>query len=141
MPDSYLDSQSTYVDKDAMVGLYQVRSTAADTLTLTRENSNSITLATKGSATQVFTLPAATGSGAAYTFICGDAAGEILVNGGASDVFNIKASEGGAAVATAAGTGCKNTAATNVKGDRITLVDIAANNYTAVEQSGIWATQ
>jgi hypothetical protein len=124
-----------------MVGARKVTSTASATLTLTPEDSFSVTYATKSSATQTFTLPTSTGSGNEFTFVCGDAGGEILINGGASDVFNLKASEGGAAVATAAGTGCKNTAATNVKGDRITLIDIAANNYTAVGQSGIWATQ
>ena len=141
MPQSYLDSQATYVDRDAMVGLRAVTSTAAATLTVTPEDSFRVILATRSSATQVFTLPAATGSGVETVFICGNAAGEILINAGASDVFNLKASEGGAAVATAAGTGCKNTAASNVRGDRISVVDVAVNDYTAVNQSGIWASQ
>lgn len=141
MPNSYLDSQATYVDKDAMIGLRAVSSVSADTATYTAEDSGRIVYATKSSATQTFTLPAASGSGMQIQFVCGHASGEILVNGGASDVFNIKASEGGAAVATAAGTGVKNTAATNVKGDSITLVDVAANNWTAIQQSGTWATQ
>lgn len=141
MPQSYLDSQSTYVDKDSMVGLRKITSTGAATLTLTAEDSMAIVYATKTSATQTFTLPAATGSGMQVTFVAGSAAGEILVNGGASDVFNLKASEGGAAVATAAGTGAKNTAATNILGDSITFVDMATNNWTGIHQSGIWATQ
>lgn len=141
MPNSYMDSQSTYVDKDAMIGLRAVTSTAADTATYTVEDSGRIVYATKSSATQTFTVPTASGSGMEIQFVCGNAGGEILVNGGASDVFNVKASEGGAAVATAAGTGVKNTAATNVKGDSITLVDVAANNWTATQQSGIWASQ
>lgn len=141
MPQSYLDSQSTYVDKDNMNGLRKVTATTAATLTLTPEDSFGVVYANKSSATQTFTLPVASGSGMQVTFVCGHASGEILVNGGASDVFNLKASEGGAAVATAAGTGAKNTAATNILGDSITFVDVAANNWTGINQSGIWATQ
>lgn len=140
MPQSYLDSQAIYVDKDSMVGVRQVTSTATDA-TLTAEDSFGIVYATKSSDTQTFTCPTASGSGNQFTFVCGHASGEILVNGGASDVFNIKASEGGAAVATSAGTGIKNTAATNIKGDSITIVDVAANVYHVINQSGTWASQ
>lgn len=139
MPTSYMDSQSTYVDKDAMIGQNAVTSTSADTITCTNEDSGRIYLCTKGSATQVATLPTIA-DGLNFTFICGDAAGEILVNPTGSVVFNIKASEAGAAVATAAGTGIKNTAATNIKGDRITVTAINGAWY-ATMQSGIWASQ
>lgn len=124
-----------------MVGLRGVTVTTAATLTLTPEDSNKVVYATKSSATQTFTLPAASGSGMQVTFVCGHASGEILVNGGASDVFNVKATEGGAAVATAAGTGVKNTAATNILGDSITLIDVSANNWQGIHQSGTWASQ
>ena len=139
MAGSYMDSQATYVDRDAMVGLTNVISTVADTRTMTIEESNSVVIATKTSATQTFTLPTVQ-TGLTYTFICDNAASEILINPTGSVVFNIKASEGGASVVTAAGTGIKNTAATNVKSDRITLVSDGTAWYSAL-QSGIWASQ
>jgi hypothetical protein len=137
MPDSYLDSQGTYVDRDAMVGKRNFVSTVADTRAYTAAESGTVTLATKTSATQTFTLPAV---GLEYSFIAGSAAGEVLINPTGSVVFNIKASEGGAAVSTAAGTGIKNTAATNIAGDRISVISDGTAWY-ASSQSGIWATQ
>jgi hypothetical protein len=139
MPQSYLDSQSTYVDKDSMIGLRAVTTTTADTATYTNEDSGRIVIATKASATQVFTLPAVA-SGLEFTFVCGHASGEILVNPTGTVVFNIKASEGGAAVATVAGTGIKNTAATNILGDSITLICDGTSWY-GTKQSGTWASQ
>lgn len=139
MPDSYLDSQSTYVDKDAAIYKRSVGATTADTATYTDADSGKIVIATKGSATQTFTLPAAA-AGLEFTFVCGHASGEILIDQAGSEVINCKASEGGAAVATAAGTGIKNTAATNVLGDSITLVSDGTSWY-ATNQSGIWASQ
>lgn len=140
MPDSYLDSQSTYVDRDAMIGLSSVAVQTGDA-TLTPQHSNSINICTKSSATQTFTLPAATTAGLTYTFICGHASGEILINPVSTNVFNIKASEGGAAVLTTTPNGIKNTAATNVLGDSITVVSDGVGAWYGIRQSGIWATQ
>lgn len=104
--------------------------------------SGRISIATLGSGTQVFTLPAVPGTGDFFGFICGDAAGEILVNpGAAAHKFAIKASEGGASVVTSANVGIKNTAATNVKGDRIVVVFDGVDTWWALNQSGIWASQ
>jgi len=139
MAGSYLDSQSTYVDKDDGRGLRSIVVGTADTYTLTQENSGTTYVATKGSATQTYTLPAVV-SGLWYTFRCGHASGEILINPADSVVINIKASEGGAAVATVAGTGIKNTAATNVVGDFITLICDGSAWYH-IGQSGTWASQ
>lgn len=139
MPQSYMDSQAVYVDRDGMKGIVPVIAGLADTYALTVDDSNTTYIATKASATQVYTLPAVQ-AGLVYSFVCANAAGEILINPTGSVVFNIKASEGGAAVATVAGTGIKNTAATNVAGDRITLISDGSAWY-AVQQSGIWATQ
>ena len=47
---------------------------------LTAAESGKIVIATKGSATQTFTLPAATAEGAEFTFKCGHASGEILLD-------------------------------------------------------------
>jgi len=139
MPSTYLDSQSMYVDKDSMTGLAAV--TAGDTATyaLTSEDSGRVYIATKGSATQTYTLPAVA-AGLIFTFVCGHASGEILVNPTGSVVINTKAANAGAAVATAAGTGIKNTAATNILGDSVVLVCDGTAWYT-VNQSGIWASQ
>jgi hypothetical protein len=139
MPNSYLDSQATYVDRDAMVGFRAITNTTTDTATYTAEDSGRIVIATKSSATQTFTLPAVA-SGLEFTFVCGHASGEILINPTGSVVLNIKASEGGAAVATAAGTGIKNTAASNILGDNITLICDGTAWY-GIKQSGTWASQ
>lgn len=118
--------------------------TSADTATLTAESSPRVTIATKASATQIFTLPiASAASGCYYTFICGHASGEILVNpGNGTDVFSIKATvDQGANIITAAGVGIKNTAATNVLNDLITVLSDGVSKWWMVEQSGIWASQ
>jgi hypothetical protein len=109
--------------------------------TVTAAMSGRVFQATKSSATQTFTLPAATTAGLTYTFICGHASGEILINGGTGYAFSIKASEGGASVVTADNTGIKNTAASNVVGDHITLVSDGVKTWHAIAQSGTWASQ
>jgi len=97
---------------------------------------------TKGSATTTFTLPAAA-AGLTYTFVEGNAAGEILITPAAGDaiVGKIHAAQDGTALAPAAGTGIKNTAATNVAGDTITLVALDTTTWYAVAQTGLWASQ
>jgi len=139
MPQSYLDSQATYVDRDAMVGLSAITAGTDATYALAVDDSNRIYVGTRTSATQVYTLPAVA-AGLSYTFVCGHASGEILVNPTGSVVINTKAANAGAAVATAAGTGIKNTAATNILGDSVVLVCDGIAWYT-VNQSGIWASQ
>lgn len=112
------------------------------TVTLLARQSGRICKATKASATQTFTLPAATAKGAEFTFVCGHASGEILINPGAGYKIKCKATnDAGASVAPAAGTGIKNTAATNIIGDYITLVADGVDQWDCVAQSGIWASQ
>ncbi len=117
--------------------------TAAVSETLTAQDNTRITIATLGSGTQTFLLPSAAIPGLSFTFVCGSAAGEILVNPatGLGQNFSIKASEGGASVVTAVNTGIKNTAATNVLDDRITVVSDGLLTWWAIMQSGIWASQ
>lgn len=98
-------------------------------------------ICTKSSATQTFTLPTAATGALEYTFICGHASGEILVNPTGTNTFAIKASAGGASVVTASSTGIKNTAATNILGDSITLVSDGVSQWYGYAQNGIWATQ
>lgn len=117
--------------------------TAAVAETLVANDSGRITIATLGSGTQMFLLPSAAIPGITFTFVCGSAAGEINVNPatGLGQNFSIKASEGGASVVTAVNTGIKNTAATNVLDDRITVVSDGLLTWWAIMQSGIWASQ
>ncbi len=116
--------------------------TAADTLLLTVAQSGSLILATKGSATQVFTLPAASNAGLVYTFKCADAAGEINIDPDGTDDMQVKATnDAGANIVETDGTGIQNTAGTNVLGDYVTLVSDGVVKWYTVAQSGIWATQ
>lgn len=99
--------------------------------------------ATLASGTQTFTLPlASTSAGAVYTFICGSAAGEILINANVADQISIKGLvDHSTSVKPTAGTGVKNTAATNVLGDHLTLVCDGVNGWDEVAGAGIWASQ
>ncbi len=126
--------------KIAGSGNQAVLSTNAATETLTTTDSGRITVCTRTSTTQVFTLPVAA-VGLIYQFVTTSAASEVLVNpGNGTDVFQIKATNDGASVVTAAGVGIKNTAATNVVGDSIWLVG-TLGVWISIGQSGIWASQ
>lgn len=111
--------------------------------TVTTGMSGRTFLATAASGTQTFFLPdAGTTSGYFYKFICGNVGGEILINPATGDKIRCKATEdAGASVAPAAGTGIKNTAATNVLGDHIELVFDGVDTWHMTGQSGIWASQ
>lgn len=112
------------------------------TKTLTARESGKLVIATKASATQTFTLPAATVEGCEFTFKCGHASGEILITPAGSDVIQAKATgDGGADITPAGGTGIKNTAASNIIGDFITLIADGVLTWRTVAQSGTWASQ
>jgi len=114
----------------------------ATTRTLTADESGKLVIATLGSGTQTFTLPAATNEGCIFTFKCGHASGEILIDPAGTDVIQSKATnDQGADITPAGGTGIKNTAATNVIGDYITLIADGVDTWRTVAQSGIFASQ
>ena len=119
---------------------------SAATIAITAAMSGGTFLATKASATQTYTLPAVA-EGLKYTFICGHASGEILVTptGSVGTVFTSFAAVGVDAdtgiITLTAGTGIKNTAATNAIGDSITLVSNGVGWYGVGITSGIWASQ
>lgn len=116
--------------------------TAADSnTTVTAAQSGTVFLENAGSGTTTFTLPAATTEGLEYTFICGDAGGEILIDPQTGEKISIKATADGANVAPAAGTGIKNTAASNVVGDLITLVSDGTDTWVMTAIAGTWASQ
>lgn len=132
----------------AVVGnrMNAVRGTDA-TYTLTTALSGTVYVATKSSSTQTYTLPAVSTAGVYFTFICGHASGEILITPQASEAIVVTtfAAVGADAdtqiVAPAAGTGIKNTAATNAIGDSITLVSDGTQWNGVGISSGIWASQ
>lgn len=116
--------------------------TTATTFTVTAAESGTAYLGTKGSGTQTATLPAASTPGLTFTFIAGDAAGELLVNPTGADYFKIKASTAtGTSITTATGFGIKNTAATNIVDDYIRLVSDGLSTWYMIGQAGIWASQ
>ena len=109
--------------------------------TLTAAESGTVMIATKASATQTYVLPSAATAGLIFTFVCGSAAGEILIDPAGSDTISVKAANAGANVTPAGGTGVKNTAATNVLGDFVTLVSDGVTGWHAIAQSGVFASQ
>lgn len=110
--------------------------------TLLAGESGKTMIATKASLTQTFVLPSAATAGLFFTFICGSAAGEILIDPAGSENIICKATnDAGASVAPAGGTGIKNTAASNVLNDYITLVADGVDTWYTVAQSGIFASQ
>jgi len=109
--------------------------------TLTAADSGKVINCTKSSGTQTFTLPSAATAGLFYTFRCGHADGEILINPITGQTISIKATDGGANVTTAAGTGIKNTAASNVVGDTMTLVSDGGTGWHMISMNGTWASQ
>lgn len=117
--------------------------TTASAVTLTFADSGRAYLCTASSGTQTFTLPtAASAPGGSYTFSCGHAGGEILVTPNAADQISIKGLvDHSTSVKPAAGTGVKNTAATNVIGDHLTIVSDGVLTWHEVSGAGIWASQ
>jgi len=115
--------------------------TAAVTTSCMPSQSERAYIATLASGTQTFFLPSASPSGQTFTFICGSAAGEILISPRSNNTISVKASEGGANVTPTAGTGIKNTGATNILGDRVTLMSDGSTGWHAISQSGTWASQ
>lgn len=128
----------TGVRRDAQIYLTEA------TTTLLATESGKVVKATKASATQTFTLPAATAKGCVFTFKCGHASGEVLIDPAGTDTIVCNANSGASpasAIAPAGGTGIKNTAATNIIGDYVTLVADGVSAWDAVAQQGIWASQ
>ena len=112
------------------------------TYTLAATDSGRMYVSTAGSGTQTYTLPAAA-AGLTYTFVCGNASTEILINPqtGDSIIGKIHGAENATGIATSAGSGIKNTAATNVVGDFCTLVAADDTNWYMTSVAGVWAAQ
>ncbi len=119
-----------------------VAATTAETEAVTADESGKVFVQTRSSTTVTYQLPAAQ-AGLEYTFVCGHASSEILITPATGDaiVTKIHAAENGTALAPAAGTGIKNTAATNVAGDFIRLVALDDTTWYGVGMAGLWASQ
>ena len=116
--------------------------TDADTIAITAAMSGTVFIATKASATQVFTLPLAATAGLTYTFVCGHADSEIHVGVGAGDniIGMVSADTGALGFITTTTTGLlKDTAASNVVGHAITLVSDGITSYYAIAMTGVWS--
>ena len=123
-------------------GLKQQVESVSDNKTVTAAMSGRMFVDVKGSATTTFTLPAAE-AGLEYSFVCGNASGEILLTPASGDaiVGKTHGAENGTGIAPAAGTGIKNTAATNVVGDFCTLRALDATTWYMTSVAGVWASQ
>ena len=115
---------------------------ASGSLTITPAMAGKTIIATEAGV-QTFTLPnAATMPGARLTLINGNAGGEILITPSATGILSIKGLvDHSTSVVPAAGTGVKNTAATNVLGDHITIESDGVLTWHEVAGAGIWASQ
>ena len=118
--------------------------TLADTIAIAAADSGTVYIATKTTATQVFTLPLAATAGLTYTFICGQGAAgsEIHIGVSTGDLIAAKthAANDGTGLLTTATTGLlKNTAASNVVADTITLVSDGITSWYATAQTGVWS--
>lgn len=112
-----------------------VRISLEDTYSLTADQSGLVYIGTKSSATQVISLPPPTTAGLVFTFICGHADGEINVDPGAA-TYKIT----GSGITVAATKDLKNTAASNVVGDSVTMVSDGVDTWWLVAIQGTWAT-
>ncbi len=80
-----------------------------------------------------FQLPA-TQNGLIYTFVCGNAGGEINISPNAADKIT------GKGIAGADNQDIKNTNASNAVGDCITLIGDGADGWLIINMLGTWAT-
>lgn len=138
--------QSTPLSVDVETGgvfaLRPVAAITAETEAVTVDETGKVFVQTRSSTTVTYQLPAAQ-AGLEYTFVCGHANSEILITPASGDaiVTKIHAAQDGTALAPAAGTGIKNTAATNVAGDFIRLVCLDGTTWYGVGMAGLWASQ
>ena len=108
-----------------------------DTLTVAR--SGEVIIANEA-ATQSYALPAATNAGVTFTFVCGNAGGQIELNPDGADTVSLLTDDSGTAITSTATTGTVlNTAATNVAGDTLTIVADGVSRWYMISQNGIWS--
>lgn len=141
------EKQLKFADADSTIRTINApaapSTTTAAAVTVTVADRGRMFVATATSGTQTFTLPtAASMPGAELSFVCGHADGEILINPNAADQISIKGLvDHSTSVKPAAGTGVKNTAATNVLGDHLRLRSDGVLTWHEQAGAGIWASQ
>lgn len=120
--------------------------TAATTRTLTAAECGAVIVANHTTATQVFTLPAASTTGCMFTFIAGHADTEIQFKSAAVAtcvITHFAAVGADADTAIVTDTSCeggiKNTAGSNAIGDSITIISDGTRWLGVGIASGIWA--
>lgn len=119
-----------------------VANSATTTVTAAQSGTTFFNTATADDTT-TFNLPTAA-AGLTYCFVhAGHADQETLIGVQAGDsVFGkTHAAQDGTAISTAAGTGIKNTDATNVVGDAVCLVSPAATKWFMTSVIGLWASR
>lgn len=133
---------SVDVDTGGVFAVRPVAAITAETEAVTADETGKVFVQTRSSTTVTFSLPAAQ-AGLEYTFVCGHAGSEILITPATGDaiVTKIHAAQDGTALAPAAGTGIKNTAATNVAGDFIRLTCLDGTTWYGTGMAGLWASQ
>lgn len=114
-----------------------VRTSTEATYTLTHAMSGMVYRGTRDTSTQIITLPAATTPGLEFTFICGHASGEININPGTATMTGVAFD--GNALTVATNKDLKNTAATNVVGDVVTVVS-DGTGWLITSIHGVWAS-
>ena len=126
----------------ALTGSFPVEAVTDATRTVLAAESGTIFVQTRSSTTCIFTLPTPA-AGLTYTFVCGHASSEILFTPGTGKaiITKIHSAQDGTGLAPAAGTGIKNTAATNVIGDSITLVALNTTTWYGTSIIGLWASR
>lgn len=127
---------------DAGGTVAQAAAITAETEAVSASESGKLFVQTRSSTTVTFSLPPAA-PGLKYTFVCGHADSEILINPASGDaiVGKTHGAENGTGIAPTAGTGIKNTAATNVVGDFCTLVALDNTTWYMTAVAGVWASQ
>jgi len=106
-------------------------------------NNGAVFITNRTTTTTTYTLPAAQTAGLQFSFILGNVGTELLINPAGTDTISIKGANTATAanITTAAGAGIKNTAATHILGDTITLVSDGVSQWKMLCQSGTWAAQ
>ena len=130
-----------------IAGLRYAVATAAASTDLNAQMSGGVLANTATSSTTTFVLPSAA-AGLNYCFVeAGNAGGELLVNVQSGDLIigqgqiDTAGTSGSTAFTTSAGTGMKNTAATNIVGDMSCITAVNDSTWVMTSVAGVWASQ
>lgn len=139
-----LSVTGTLAATGATTGLRRAASVTSEAgpTALSAAQSGLVVVSTATSGTQVFTLPLAATAGLEFSFVCGHADTEIHVGVGTGDniIGKTHGAENATGLSSTATTGLlKNTAATNVVGDFVTLVSDGTTHWYMTSVAGVWS--